>query len=75
MLQAYKQKVTGHLSKIFSLSIKVAHYTLENYLIMKDKKYISQICEKMCNLDKNLYFQKINSVNMKKKFGGYELMI
>lgn len=64
----------------------MAHYTLEkfaksaeNNLIMidslMDKKYISQICEKMCNLDKNLYFQKINSVNMKKKFGGYELMI
>lgn len=58
MLQAYKQKVTGHLSKIFSLSIKVAHYTLEkfaksaeNNLIMidslMDKKYISQICEKI----------------------------
>lgn len=57
--------------------LKVAHYTLnqflkseENHLIMiesmMDTMYISQIGEKIANLDKNDHFQKFSSVNMNK---------
>lgn len=59
----------------------VAHYALKyilnsakNYSIMIEsmmhEKYISQICEKVCNYEfKKNYFQKFNSVNINNSLG------
>lgn len=41
---------------------------------MMDKKYICQIGEKMCNLEKKMIFSKISFSKHKQKPGGFELM-